>query len=67
MNGSSDVEARLESLPLMGGSKEGFNLRGSFSASLGAFVVVLLALFSILVEYSTKHAGDTAVLQHYTW
>jgi hypothetical protein len=67
MNGGVDVEARLESLPLLGGSKDGFNLRGSFSASLGVFCALLLALFSALVEYSTKHASDKAVQQHYTW
>ena len=67
MNGATDVEARLESLPLMCGSKDGFNLRGSFSASLGVFSAVLLALFSVLVEYSTEHASDKAVQQHYTW
>lgn len=67
MNGDADVEARLESLPLMGGSKDGFNLRGSFSASLGAFCALLLALFSVFVEYSAEHASDNAVQQHYTW
>lgn len=67
MNGTSDVEARLESLPLIGRKEDGWNLRGSFSASLGVLIAVLLTLFSLLVEYSTKNASDKAVLQHYTW
>ena len=69
MNGGAmeDVEARLESLPLIGGKVDGWNLRGSFAASIGGLAAVLIALFSIFVEYTTKAATDKAVLQHYTW
>ncbi len=63
----ADEEAHLESLPLIGAKADAWNLRGSFSAPVGALAAALLVLFNIFVEYTTSRASDTAVTQHYMW
>ena len=42
-------------------------LRGAFTSSATALLVILLALFAVLVEYPSAAATDAQIGQYYWW
>ena len=58
-----------ESYPLIGANGHGSDgpLRGAFTSSAAALLVILLALFAVLVEYPSAAATDAQIGQYYWW
>ncbi len=53
--------------PLIGSHEPGGILRGAFTSSAAALLVVLLALFAILVGFDYGAASEAQIAQYYWW
>ena len=55
-------------IPLLNGEKGAWKLRETFATSVSAFIVALLAVFAVLVEYPEPEAvSDQHVATYYIY